>query len=193
MGLEYKIINSTFEENLSKTDYINPSKYCLATARKKGEMVLKELLTKDDRPDLLVSADTIVVCDGIILEKPIDLPDAKRMLQMISDKTLEVITAVSIFMPQSMLRADDAAAHPEHSDDEYVHTEFSETTKVFMMELDDALIEGYLSSGEGMDNAGALVYQGAAFMLVRGIEGCYYSLIGFPAALFNQKMASLLK
>jgi septum formation protein len=53
------------------------------------------------------------------------------------------------------------------------------------------MIAAYLDTGEGMFYSGALSYQGAGFLLVRGIDGCFYNLKGFPAPRFYQEYAKI--
>lgn len=174
---------SNFEEDYDKSRFASPTEYCNATCLKKGELVLERTRHDPIPPSLLVSSDTIVVCDGIIYEKPIDRDDARRMLREISGKTIEVITAVCVYyLPPSHVA----------TNQEYITVNYTDVTEMYMVDYGDDMIEAYLESGQADDHSGSLSYQGAAFLMVRGIKGCFYSLIGFPAARFHEEVAKLL-
>lgn len=122
----------------------------------------------------LITADTMVFADGTILNKPIDPPDAHRMLHFLSGRMHEVVTAVvlSISDFQGTISKKEA---------------FTETTRVYFHELSDEEIHEYVASGSPMDKAGAYGIQddrGAFF--VRRIEGDYYNVVGFPLQAFYQ-------
>lgn len=181
MGLCFEVIASNFEEDYDKSTFATPTAYCAATCLCKGESVKQATVTattEDHKaPSMIVSSDTIVVCDGTILEKPVDRADAVRMLAQVSGKDIEVVTAVTIFY--------------RTAPGQYEKVCFEETSVMHMMEYGMDMIEAYLNTGEGMDHSGALAYQGAAFLMVKSISGCLYSLIGFPAARFHQQVLAI--
>jgi septum formation protein len=123
--------------------------------------------------DYVLGADTIVVVDGEILNKPQDANDAARMLRLLSGRTHEVITAFCVIKPaasaQSQLAADS------------VRTE-SESTRVTMAEISDPEIHAYIATGEPMDKAGAYAIQGIASRWIPRIEGDYSNVVGLPVA-----------
>lgn len=175
MGLDFEVIPSAFSEDLDKSSFPDATAYCQETCRRKGEMVLQSLLDSEPsspRPTLVVSADTIVVSpQGEICEKPADKDDAVRMLSSMAGGTILVVTAVTMFL-----------ARPDGS---YTEISFKDTTEMYMNQYDERAIEAYLATGEGMGHSGALAYQGAAFLMVNGINGCFYNLVGFPAPKFQ--------
>lgn len=177
MGLKFDVLPSNFEENYVKANFKSPAAYCAATCLKKGQVVRDMTARENDAPALIVSSDTIVVCEGEIFEKPVDHADAVRMLTQASGKDIEVITAVAIFY-----RTATGA---------YGRVSFEETTIMHMDNYGLDMIEAYLATGEGMGNSGALTYQGASFLMVRGISGCLYSLIGFPAPRFHREVLKI--
>lgn len=184
LGINYEVIPSGFAEDLEKSSYSSPAAYSAATCKQKAEQVLMKTTTMDpvNSPSLIVSADTIVVCNGIVYEKPLDRKDAKRMLMEISGKVIQVVTAVTVIYRTS---------HEDGKVDEYKTIEFDETTEMSMVEMNEELIESYLELGQGMDHSGALSYQGGAFILVARVNGCFYNLIGFPATRFYQILSSI--
>jgi septum formation protein len=121
-------------------------------------------------PDRIVlAADTTVVVDGEILGKPDDEDDARRMLRLLSGRTHQVLTAVSV-------------AGPGEAD---VDTRL-ETTEVEFSRLNAAEIDWYMNTGEPMDKAGAYGIQGLASRFVTRIDGSYSNVVGLPVALVHE-------
>ena len=114
--------------------------------------------------DLVLAADTTVVVDGEVLEKPADGADALRMLERLAGRTHEVITAVA-------LRADGATRHA------------TDVTRVTFRPADPALLRAYVATGEPMDKAGAYGIQGYGAALVERIEGDFFGVMGLPIRL----------
>jgi len=125
--------------------------------------------------DAVMGADTVVVVNGLILGKPEDAADARRMLRMLSGKTHEVITAVCLIPPTQP-----ATGHRQPATDPDVR---SESTQVTFAALTDADIEFYVSTGEPMDKAGAYGIQGVASRWIPRIAGDYSNVVGLPVAL----------
>ncbi len=124
--------------------------------------------------DYVLGADTIVVLDGEILNKPQDPNDAARMLRLLSGRTHEVITGICLVKPASGVQSPFAG--------DSLRTE-SERTRVTMCELSDAEIRAYIATGEPMDKAGAYAIQGIASRWIPRIEGDYSNVVGLPVAL----------
>lgn len=122
--------------------------------------------------EIAVAADTIVTIDGVILGKPADAQDAKRMLRLLSGRTHQVATGVCVARANA---AGDAA--------EPVLQNFVEVTDVTFYALDEDTIEEYAQSGEPLDKAGAYGIQGkGGRMLVEKIDGDFYNVVGLPIA-----------
>ncbi|MBQ7145556.1 MAG: septum formation protein Maf [Lachnospiraceae bacterium] len=115
--------------------------------------------------DIIIGADTTVLCQGRLMGKPKDEAEAKEMLQFLSGKVHSVFTGVSLI----------------YSDEEDADTFISET-KVEFYELSEAEIDAYVASGEPMDKAGAYGIQGKGCRLVKRIEGDYFTVVGLPIA-----------
>lgn len=116
----------------------------------------------------IIGADTVVALDGTILGKPKNRQDAKEMLQHLSGRTHAVYTGVAI----------------RRGTDECV---FFEKTNVTFWELTEEEVNGYLDTGEPFDKAGAYGIQGAGAVLVKKIDGDYFSVVGLPlASLYRQ-------
>lgn len=122
--------------------------------------------------EIVVAADTIVTIDGVILGKPADAQDAKRMLRLLSGRTHQVATGVCVARANA---AGDAA--------EPVLQNFVEVTDVTFYALDEDTIEEYAQFGEPLDKAGAYGIQGkGGRMLVEKIDGDFYNVVGLPIA-----------
>lgn len=165
MGLEFSICPACGEEILTTSD---PEEAVLSLSMQKAG----EVAEKQKEPSLVIGADTVVAHKGKILGKPADKADAVRMLRELSGETHMVYTGVTVL---------DAA-----SGRTIVH--FAEGTKVSMYPLEEEWIESYAASGEPVDKAGAYAIQGGAMPWIRGIEGEYLNVVGFPAARFYQEM-----
>ncbi len=111
--------------------------------------------------DVVLGADTVVVVDGQLLEKPADADDAARMLRLLSGRTHQVITGICL-----------AASGFERVE--------AEMTQVSFSPLSEAEIAAYVSTGEPMDKAGAYAIQGIASRWAQRIEGCYFNVVGLP-------------
>ncbi|MGO8718344.1 MAG: Maf family protein [Acidobacteriaceae bacterium] len=142
-------------------------------AREKAEAVFavqQKRHTPDD-PLLVLGADTVVVCDHEILNKPVDQADAARMIRLLAGRTHQVITGVCLISPLGVEVA-------------------AETTRVTMLTLSDEEILAYVDTGEPMDKAGAYAIQGHASRWIPRIIGCYFNVVGLPVALVSTMIES---
>ncbi len=130
----------------------------------------KALTVFQSRPgDHVLGADTIVVIDGQMLNKPENSADAARMLHLLSGRTHSVITGVCL--------VDGKKSVPSFVDVRM------ETTRVSMAEISEREIQDYIATGEPMDKAGAYAIQGIASRWITRIEGDYCNVVGLPVAL----------
>jgi septum formation protein len=114
-------------------------------------------------PSLVVAADTLVVLDGEVLNKPADRAEAARFLARLAGRTHEVMTGFAV------------RTHPE----ETLLTDLAVSRVTFApMSRDE--IAWYADSGEGLDKAGAYALQGKGAVFVRSVEGSYTNVIGLP-------------
>jgi len=114
--------------------------------------------------EIILGADTVVVVDDQVLEKPSDARDATRMLELLSGREHEVITGICLRSDASTIV--DLA-----------------TTRVRFVRLTLEEIVAYVASGEPMDKAGAYAIQGLASKFIDRIEGSYSNVVGLPVAL----------
>eukprot|EP00657_Telonema_sp_P-1_P002083 TRINITY_DN14986_c0_g1_i1.p2 TRINITY_DN14986_c0_g1~~TRINITY_DN14986_c0_g1_i1.p2 ORF type:complete len:201 (-),score=56.88 TRINITY_DN14986_c0_g1_i1:39-641(-) len=142
LGLEFRICKSTFAEDLGHDTFATPNEYVLATATAKAHEVFPRLCQAAPPPDLLISADTVVVRDGAVLEKPSNPEHARRMLASLSGRSHEVMTAVVLLTP-----GETAESAPTVES-------FVEVTKVKFHQLSEEVINAYIATGEPFDKAG---------------------------------------
>ncbi len=121
------------------------------------------------RDEIVLGADTTVVIDDRVLEKPRDAEDARRMLRLLSGRTHTVITGICL----------------RHAGGAMID---AESTRVHFVELSEREIEEYVASGEPMDKAGAYAIQGLAAKFVDRVEGCYFNVMGLPVALVYRRL-----
>ena len=115
---------------------------------------------------LVIGADTIVAADGQILGKPKDAADASRMLHMLSGRTHQVYSGVTV------LELSGGTVTRRQT--------FHERTDVHVCRMTDAEIDGYIRSGDPFDKAGAYGIQGHFGVFVSGIDGDYFNIVGLP-------------
>ena len=128
---------------------------------------LKALAVPRKQEDLVIAADTIVVCDGQVLGKPADQQDAYRMLRLLSGRDHQVMTGLTVVQ----------------GDREKVITEI---THIHFRELSDREIRRYIATGEPMDKAGSYGIQGGAALFVEQLNGDYFNVVGLPVCRLGQ-------
>ncbi|WP_397547844.1 Maf family protein [Rhodothermus marinus] len=157
LGLDFEVHPSDLDENA--TNHRLPEQLVEQLALEKARTVAARF------PEALtLGADTIVVLDGDVLNKPADEAEARAMLRRLSGRTHTVYTGVALVHPASQREIVDY-----------------EATEVTFAPLTDAEIDAYVATGSPLDKAGAYGIQddyGAVF--IRRIEGDYYNVVGLP-------------
>ena len=124
-------------------------------------------------PDaLVIAADTIVVIDDHILNKPVDTNEARRMLRTLQGRRHDVYTAVCV------TRAGRDAAGVED-------------TGVWFRALNDRAIDAYIATGEPMDKAGAYGIQGYGATIVERVDGDFFTVVGLPLVRLTRLLAEI--
>ena len=155
-GYEYEVVVSQCEEILP--DGITPDKAVEELARQKAEDVFSR------NPDaLVIAADTVVALGNAILGKPKNEDDAFGMLSSLSGRCHTVYTGVCLM---------------RNGKTDIFHV----ATDVEFYALTEDEIRRYIATGEPMDKAGAYGIQGKGFVLVKGIRGDYFNVVGLPLA-----------
>ena len=181
LGLDFEIIKPGFEEIPAPDE---PAiEYTERNATGKVQWVLKQRSDPSGRGQknhphrVIIGADTIVLCDHQILEKPLHEGDAFRMLRLLSGRTHQVITGVCVAHthPTSLLKL----------------KAFTCTTDVTIKKLEEREIIRYIQTKEPMDKAGAYGIQGQAAYMIKSLKGSYTNVVGLPLAELWEILAGI--
>lgn len=141
----------------------DPAQQVARVSQRKAGAIARE-------PDwVVIAADTIVVCDGQILGKPTDEANARAMLRLLSGRTHQVMTGLTVLYGDRC------------------HT-CTEITDVTFRPLSEREIDRYVRSGEPMDKAGAYGIQGGGALFAEKIHGDYYNVMGLPMCRLVQML-----
>ena len=144
----------------------DPRQEVARVSRAKASAVAREA------SDVVIAADTIVVCGGQVLVKPADEADAFSMLRLLSGRDHQVMTGLTV------LRDDKAVV-------------CTEVTDIHFRELTDREILDYIATGEPMDKAGSYGIQGGAALFVQQLNGDYYNVVGLPVCRLGQILTQI--
>lgn len=156
LKIQYTSMPSKIDE--SKFEHEIPEKMVQDLSLAKGSKVAEIV-----EEALIISADTIVVCEDKILGKPEDEDDAFEMLQLLQNNKHSVYTGLALI-----------------SADDNMHYLDYDITEVFMRKIDKEEIERYIKTGEPMDKAGSYAIQGKGGIFVEKIIGSYFTVMGLP-------------
>lgn len=135
-------------------------------AKKKAIAFLPHLKPEE----LLITADTVVIVDNQVINKPVDLEDAKVMLRRLSGRMHKVVSGVCI-----------SSLKQTHS--------FSETTSVFFRALSEEQISYYVENYKPLDKAGAYgIQEWIGLVAIEKIEGDFYNVMGLPVGRLVEEM-----
>lgn len=137
-----------------------------------AERKARACMRKAGPGDVVVAADTVVYLDGVLLGKPKDKGDARRMLALLSGRRHEVYTGVCAAKGGKLLRG-------------------CQRTSVWFRRLSAREIDAYVETGEPMDKAGAYGIQERGSLLVSRIHGDYFNVMGLPLCRLNGLLARL--
>lgn len=132
----------------------------------------KALAVPREPEDVVIAADTIVVCAGQVLGKPHSPEEAAGMLSLLSGRAHQVMTGCTV------LRGERCVS-------------FTEVTDLHFRPLSQSEIHRYVRSGEPMDKAGAYGIQGGAALFCSRLEGDYYNVMGLPVCRLGQYLKEI--
>ena len=164
MGFTDFIIRPAQGEEVIDPD-LSPDKLVEELSRQKCAEVA--VLSAPD--DLVIAADTVVAIDGTVLGKPRSEQEAFAMLSRLSGRHHTVYTGVTVSRGGETFTAHEA-------------------TRVHFRPLTPAEIEAYISTGEPMDKAGSYGIQRYGAMLVEGVSGDYFNVVGLPVCLLSRML-----
>ena len=133
---------------------------------------LKALAVPRQPEDVVIAADTIVVCEGRVLGKPRDEEDAVSMLRLLSGRDHQVMTGCTVLSGDRI-------------------ETFTEVTDLHFRDLQESEIERYVASGEPMDKAGAYGIQGGAALFCQRMVGDYYNVMGLPVCRLGEALRAV--
>jgi septum formation protein len=135
--------------------------YVKRIARTKASVGWRRMIRRRLPPRPVLAADTEVVVDGAVLGKPDDAASAIAMLECLSGKTHDVLTAVAVRWRAHIVLA-------------------VSSSRVSFRELTRDEVERYVATGEPFDKAGGYGIQGRAAAFIRHLEGSYSGVMGLP-------------
>ena len=144
---------------------LSPRQVVEYISREKAEAAAK-LCAPDE---IFITADTMVFLDDARLGKPHDEADALRMLTALQGRRHTVCTGVSVGLGN------------------HLETE-SEATEVVFRPATEAELRGYIRTGEPMDKAGAYGVQGKGALLVEGLHGDFFNVMGLPVLRLSRML-----
>lgn len=136
-------------------------------------MLKCEDVGKKHENSLVIGCDTLVSCQNKIMGKPKDEKDAFEMLSTLSGKTHQVVTGVTMGYQGN-------------------YTSFCQTTNVTFREISSKEINAYIATKEPFDKAGAYAAQGYGALLIKGIEGDFFNVVGLPVCMLSVKLIEFL-
>ena len=158
-GLHFDVLPAHVDESIHPNE--SPTDYVQRLALEKAQTIHAL------HPDAIVlAADTTVVLDHQILNKPTDLADAERMLRALSGRTHHVHTGIAIVAPTTQ------------------RTQV-ETTSVTFIHIPQEELAEYLATGDSLDKAGAYGIQGYAERWVESIDGDFFNVVGLPTSTIS--------
>jgi septum formation protein len=188
-GYEFTVVTSDVPEERCEGE--TPLDYCRRLAREKAEAVLARIANRGVErafrpankiaevgaaPEVrILGADTIVVVDDRVLGKPEDAEHAREMLELLSGRAHQVITAVCLLTSNAN---GTLATDIRHA-----------ITTVTFCPMSTLDIETYIASGEPLDKAGAYGIQGGASRFIAGYEGDYDNVVGLPVFLVREMLS----
>lgn len=191
IGLEFEVKVSNVQERVNASE---PERVVEELSAQKAQAVLADLereLRQRAAADawrqaeaageeiLVIGADTVVAVDGRILGKPADSGAAAKMLKLLSGRSHEVFTGVTLIFrePLGQIR----------------RKTFHERTEVVFYAMSQAEIDGYVSTGDCLDKAGAYGIQGYCARYIKEIKGDYNNVVGLPVGRLYQEAKEWLE
>lgn len=166
-GFELELVNIDVEEDFHPE--LKAEKIPEYLAGKKN-MAYTEIIPDNT---LLVTADTIVWLNDEVLNKPLNIEEARLMLQKLSGNMHTVYTGVCVRSAEKKIL-------------------FSEATNVYFNELSHSMIDHYLAEYKPFDKAGAYgIQEFIGYTGINKISGCYYNVMGFPVSRFIKEISVL--
>ena len=160
VGIPFTVKVSNVEEIVPD---VPPVEVVQELARQKAAAVAEEVWAAGQQDDIVLGADTIVVCDNEIMGKPVDREDAERMIRKLAGRDHAVYTGVAVVSKEETFT-------------------FAECTLVTVRPMSEEDLQEYLDSSEPYDKAGAYAVQGFFAKHIEKLNGDYYNVVGLPVS-----------
>ncbi len=167
LGVKFRIAKNSYREPSHRKG--SPRDHVIKNALEKARTAAERYNNA-----LIIGADTVVVFNRKVLEKPRNLKEASLFLNMLQGHTHIVYTGLALVDTNKSKTLTDY-----------------ERTKVTMRALSKKEINVYLKLIKPLDKAGGYAIQGAGSIIIKKIEGCYYNVVGFPIAKLEEMMKGL--
>jgi len=168
INLNFKTINSNFDESVVIIDHKNPAAYCQKLAVKKTEIISKQFSNS-----FIIGADTIVYKNNKILGKPKNKIEAIKHLQMLNNSKHLVYTGVCLINKAKNIKK-----------------KFVDKTIVHFNNINHEDILYYIDKYRPYDKAGSYGIQDWSNIFIKKINGCFYNVVGFPLPKFYKLFGS---
>ncbi|PCI59580.1 MAG: septum formation protein Maf [Gammaproteobacteria bacterium] len=160
LGYQFSCENADVDEGILTAE--KPKDYVQRVAIEKTQAIFEKITASNNANNrIILAADTSVVVDDVILGKPIDFVDFKRMFQLLSNRDHQVLTAI-VVCKNGQIKSTVVV------------------TKVFFKPITDNEMAAYWQSGEPQDKAGGYGIQGLAGQFISHIQGSYSAVVGLP-------------
>ena len=156
LGISFDVVAPRYQEVI--TPHLTPEQQAERFAREKARSI-------GIVDAFVLGSDTLIEIDHLILGKPVDTSDARRMLTLLQGRVHRVITGVALMIPKTEGGAEIC---------------WHETTQVQMHEMSDEQIEQYIATKEPLDKAGAYAIQGEGARWIKQVDGSIDNVIGLP-------------
>ena len=166
LGIPIEVVTSDADEHVNGT----PAHVATDNARIKRDTIMAGV----EGHAAVIAADTIVVVDGSILNKPADLDEARAMIRRLAGRTHEVITGLAVGDTASGKRLDTY-----------------EVTRVTFRDLHADEIDAFVEAVRPLDRAGAYTVDGPGSLLVARYDGCFYNVLGLPLVALDNLLRGI--
>lgn len=169
LKIPFEVIPSDADEDIETE--LDAGEYVCFLSHRKGEDVANKLIARgaDISKTLIISCDTIVCYDGMVIGKPLDDAHALLTLGVLSESWHSVYSGLTLRLGTK------------------IYTDFARTDVKFR-EISEKEIKQYVETGEPRGKAGSYAIQMLGSSFAERIEGDFYNIVGFPVALFTRML-----
>jgi septum formation protein len=164
IGVKFQVVASDYEEDM--TLKMKPTELAKLLSKGKAQALAKKYFKH-----IIIGADTFVIHNNKLMGKPTSKSDAKRMLTKISGEKLVILTGFTIIDTESNKTISKSVK-----------------TNAYIKKLTPKEIDNYIKTKEPLDKAGAFAIQGIGSMIIRKIEGDFFSAVGLPLFSLAQEL-----